>query len=124
MKTHPRHPPSEGTSRRPQACLAVALVGLAAITAFSSAQALPRHDGPDPHDARFHHDRDYPARGYRVAALPVGSMAARAAMPRDTHKEGLPMNTRFTTALRQPLTRRLAMATALAASGERRLPSP
>lgn len=86
MKTQPRRKPSGWSARWPQACLTGALVGLAAITAFSSAHAQPRHDGPEhrearfgsPHwvlDSRFHHDRYYPARGYRVAALPVGSVA-------------------------------------------------
>lgn len=86
MKTHPRHQPSGWTARWPQACLTGALMGLAAITAFSSAHAQPRHDGPEhqearfgsPHwvlDSRFHHDRYYPTLGYHVAALPPGSLA-------------------------------------------------
>jgi hypothetical protein len=88
MKTRPRRKPSRPTARWPQACLISALGGLAAITAFSGAHAQPRHDGPEHHDARFgsphwvldsrfHHDRYYPSRGYRVAALPGGSMAVR-----------------------------------------------
>lgn len=85
-KTRPRRKPSGWAARCPQDCLTGALVGLVAITAFSSAHAQPRHDGPEhrearfgsPHwvlDARFHHDHYYPARGYRVAALPAGSVA-------------------------------------------------
>jgi len=88
MKTHPRRKPSRWTTRWPQACLAGALVGLAAITTFSAAHAQARHDGPEhreerfnsPHwvlDSRFHHDHYYPARGYRVGALPAGSVALR-----------------------------------------------
>ena len=53
MKTRPRRKPSGWTARWPQACLAGALVGLAAITAFSSAHAQPRHEGPEHHEARF-----------------------------------------------------------------------
>jgi hypothetical protein len=91
MKTARPRLPARWGQRWPQACIAAALAGLAAITLFAGRHAqaqerrdehlrLAMHERVPPHwvlDNRFHHDHYYPAPGSHVAVLPAGRIDVR-----------------------------------------------